>query len=164
MNQLVSLLKTLKSLKLNVRTEMPSVDDFQLLIATDSCSLAAHHIRKEIQYHHDHNNLTDDTHQIQLLKMIHNQVIDKSIVQKQEYFDSLFELIHSNSDLKPILKYHEFKDHGYKLMVPEHYEKFVSMGRSLNNKKFQNKELIIFFCSKILETHDEIQKLKSQYF
>lgn len=164
MNQLVSLLKTLKSLSLKVRSEMPSVDDFQLLIATDSCTLAAHHIRKEIQYHYDHNNLTDDTHQIQLLKMIHNQVIDKNIVQKQDYFDSLFELVGSNDALKPILVFHEFKNSGYKLAEPEHYDKFVKMGRSLSNKEFHNKELIIFFCSKILETHDTIQKLKSQYF
>lgn len=164
MNQLVSLLKTLKSLKLNVRTEMPTVDDFQLLIATDSCSLAAHHIRKEIQYHQTHNNLTDDTHQIQLLKMIHNLVIDKNIEQQREYFDSLFDIIQSNDELKPILVFHEFKNSGYKLNDPEHYEKFVKRVRSLNNKAFQNKELIIFFCSKILETHDVIQKLKSQYF
>jgi hypothetical protein len=164
MNQLVSLLKTLKSLKLNIRSEMPSVDDFQLLIATDSCRLAAHHIRKEIQYHLEFNKLTDDTHQIQLLKMIHNLVIDKNIEQQREYFDSLFDLIQSNAELKPILVFHEFKNSGYKLTEPEHYEKFVKMGRSLNNKAFHNKELIIFFCSKILETHDEIEKLKTQYF
>lgn len=164
MNQIVSLLKTLKSLKLNVRTEMPTVDDFQLLIATDSCRLAALHIRKEIQYHLEFNNLTDDTHQIQLLKMIHNLVIDKNIEQKREYFDSLFDLIQSNAELKPILVFHEFKNSGYKLNDPEHYEKFLKRVRSLNNKAFHNKELIIFFCSKILETHDEIEKLKTQYF
>ena len=163
MNQLVCLLKTLKSLKLNVHTEMPSVDDFQLLIGTDRCSLAAHHIRKEIHYHHEHNKLTDDTHQIQLLKMIHNQVIDKGIAHQREYFDSLFEIIHSNDELKPIFLYHEFKNSGYKLNQPEHYEKFLKMTRKLNAKEFKVKELIIFLCAKILETYDEINKMKSQY-
>ena len=164
MNQLVSLLKTLKSLKLNVETGMPSVDDLQLLIATESCSLAAHHIRKEIQYHLEFNKLTDDTHQIQLLKMIHNILIDKDIVNKREYFDSLFELIKTNDELKPILLFHEFKNSGYKMSDPDHYQKFVKMGQNLNKKEFKNKELMLLFCSKILQTHDEIEELKSQYF
>lgn len=163
MNQLVSLLKTLNSLKLHVRTEMPSMDDIQLLIATDQYHLAAHHIRKHIQYHLAFNKLNRSTHQIQLLNMIHNLVLDKGIAYQREYFDSLFEIIHSNSDLKPIFLYHEFKNSGYRLDEPEHYEKFVKMVRKLNEKDFKDKELIIFLCSKILETHDDIKKLKSQY-
>jgi hypothetical protein len=163
MNQLVSLLNTLKSLNLHVRTITPSMDEIQTLIATDQYQLAAHHIRKNIQYHVDFNHLTASTYQIQLLNMIHNIVIDKGIAYLREYFDSLFEIIHSNDELKPIFLYHEFKNSGYKLDQPEHYEKFVKMTRKLNAKEFKDKELIIFFCAKILETHDEINKMKSQY-
>lgn len=160
MNQLVALLHTLESMKLNVRSKMTSMDDIKILIATDSYNLAAHHLRQNIQDH----GFPENDHCSQILKMIHNIVIDKGIAYKEEYFDSLFELIRSNSELAPILKYHEFKEHGYKLAEPEHYEKFVKMSRSLNNKAFKNKELIIFFCAKILETHDEIIRLKANYF
>jgi len=163
MNQLTSLFKTLESMKLHVRSEIPSINDIKLLIATDHKSLAAHHIRKHIHYHMTFNKIPESSHQIQILNLIHNIVIDEAIEHEKEYFDSLFELIRENKDLSPILKYHEFKEHGYKLDDPDHYDKFVKMGKTLNNKDFKNKELFIFFCAKILETHDNIKKLKSQY-
>lgn len=159
MNQLASLLHTLESMKLNIRSKMTSMDDIKMLIATDNYSRAAHHLRQNIQDH----DFPENDHRSQLLKMIHNVVIDKGIAYKTEYFDSLFELVRSNSELAPILKYHEFKEHGYRLEDPVHYDKFVKMSRSLNNKEFKNKELIIFFCAKILETHDEINALRDKY-
>lgn len=160
MNQLMSLLLTLDSMKLATPSNIVSMDDVKILIATDQYTVASQHLYNNIHAY----DFPDDDHRSQILKVIHNAVIDKGIAHKQDYFDSLFDLIHSNAELKPILKFHEFKDHGYQLNDPYNYDKFVKMGRSLNNKEFKNKELVIFYCAKILETHDEIQKLKSQYF
>jgi hypothetical protein len=159
MNQLTSLLITLEAMKLHVTSKMTSMDDIKILIATDNYRSAAHHLLMNIQKH----DFPENDHRSQILKRIHNIVIDKGIAHLREYFDSLFEIIQSNDELKPIFLYHEFKNSGYKLEQPEHYEKFVKMGRKLNTKEFKDKELIIFFCAKILETHDEINKFKSQY-
>lgn len=163
MNQIVCLLKLWNSLKLTVTDAMVSVDDIQLLIATDQYSSACHYIQQHINFHKDISAIPEQSHQIQLLKKLHNSVITKGVEYQRDYFDSIFVLIRQQHYLTTIIDYTKFLDHAYHLEDPTHYEQFILMGKTVSAADFDDKELCVFFIAKILETHDVIKKMQSNY-
>jgi len=163
MNQIVCLLKIWNSLNMKVPAAMVSLDDIQLLIATDQHNVACHHLQQHINYHMDVGDIPEKSHQIQLLKILHNDVINKGVDYQRDYFDTIFELINQHHYLTTLIDYPAFVEHGYNLNNAESYEQFVSMAKTVNSADFDNKELCILFIAKILETHDVIKKMQASY-
>lgn len=163
MNQIVCLLKLWNSLQLKGTEGLVSIDDIQLLIATDQYNSACHYIQQHIKYHVEVGAIPEESYQIQLLKNLHNTVITKGVDYQRDYADSIFDLIRQNHDLTLIIDYPSLLDHGQNLNDPDSYEQFVLMGKTVNAADFYNKELCVFFIAKILEMHDVIKKMESNY-
>lgn len=165
MNQLMSLFKTFESENSYLATGYSAdfLNDLKMLIVTEAYMSAANHIRTYTQKITEEHNLDGTNVCVQLLGMIHNLVLDKEKEQLNDYFDSLFGLIFSNDDVKELVSYNDIRQCGHRLESKEHYDQFVSIGQFLNKQDFKNKELIVLFFAKILQTHDKLKFLRNQY-